>query len=65
MDLEMVIVVVLSGGILALLVWFEVNSRRHEAGKEHASSPAHPHSPSGAKAHTNQAESENDKTKAA
>jgi len=34
----MIMVLVLCAGVLALLIWFEVNSRRNEASKKKASS---------------------------
>ena len=33
MDSAMIMVLVLCAGVVALLVWFEVNSRRNEASK--------------------------------
>ena len=36
----MIMVLVLCAGVLALLVWFEVNSRRNEKRKEQATAPA-------------------------
>ena len=38
MEPAMIMVLVLCAGVLALLVWFEVNSRRNEASKKQASS---------------------------
>lgn len=38
MEPATILVLVLCAGVLALLVWFEVNSRRNEARKKQASS---------------------------
>jgi Tfp pilus assembly protein PilV len=38
MEPAMIMVLVLCAGVLALLIWFEVNSRRNEASKKQASS---------------------------
>jgi len=38
MEPAMIMVLVLCAGVLALLIWFEVNSRRNEASKNQASS---------------------------
>ena len=38
MEPAMIMVLALCAGVLALLVWFEVNSRRNEASKKQASS---------------------------
>jgi hypothetical protein len=40
MEPATIMVLVLCAGVLALLVWFEVNSRRNEAGKKQATTPA-------------------------
>ncbi len=37
MEPAMIMVLVLCAGVLALLVWFEINSRRNEASKKQAS----------------------------
>jgi hypothetical protein len=34
MEPETILVLVLSAGVVALLVWFEINSRRNEASKK-------------------------------
>ena len=34
MDAAMILVLVLSAGVVALLVWFEINSRRNDAGSQ-------------------------------
>ena len=39
MEPAMIMVLVLCAGVLALLVWFEVNSRRNEASKRQATTP--------------------------
>lgn len=42
MEMATILVIVLSAGVLALLVWFEINSRRNEArikGESKAPSP--------------------------
>jgi hypothetical protein len=40
MEPAMIMVLALCAGVLALLVWFEVNSRRNEANKKQATTPA-------------------------
>jgi len=55
MEPSTLIVLVLSVGFLALLVWFEINSRRNDQKKKNS-----PHSESGARS-----EAETDKIKAA
>ena len=40
MEPAMIMVLVLCAGVLALLVWFEINSRRNEASKKQAAKPA-------------------------
>lgn len=40
MDAASILVLVLTGGVVALLIWFEVNSRRNDARKK--SSPSMP-----------------------
>ena len=37
MEPETILVLVLSAGVVALLVWFEINSRRNEASKKQTS----------------------------
>ena len=39
MDSATILVLVLSAGVLALLVWFEVNSRRNEASNKQMVTP--------------------------
>ena len=39
MDSATILVLVLSAGVLALLVWFEVNSRRNEASNKQIVTP--------------------------
>lgn len=39
MEMETIMVLTLSVGVLALLVWFEVNSRRNERKRQNESSP--------------------------
>jgi len=39
MEPAMIMVLVLCAGVAALLVWFEINSRRNEAGSKQASRP--------------------------
>ena len=39
MDSATILVLVLCAGVVALLVWFEINSRRNEASKKQSSSP--------------------------
>ena len=40
MEPAMIMVVVLCAGVAAHLVWFEINSRRNEASKKQAATPA-------------------------
>jgi hypothetical protein len=40
MEPDTILVVVLSAGVVALLVWFEINSRRNEASKKQMSTLA-------------------------
>ena len=40
MEPAMIMVLVLCAGVAALLVWFEINSRRNEASKKQAAKPA-------------------------
>ena len=40
MEPSTILVLVLSAGVAALLVWFEINSRRNEASKKQTSTPA-------------------------
>lgn len=42
MDAETILVLVLTAGIVALLAWFEINSRRNEAHKDSKSTPDQP-----------------------
>ena len=39
MEPATIVILALSAGVLALLVWFEVNSRRNEARKQQAPNP--------------------------
>lgn len=39
MEPAMIMVLVLCAGVAALLVWFEINSRRNEASKKQATKP--------------------------
>lgn len=40
MESATILVLVLCAGAVALLVWFEINSRRNEASKKQTASPA-------------------------
>lgn len=40
MEPSTILVLVLSAGVAALLVWFEINSRRNEARKKQVARPA-------------------------
>lgn len=40
MEPETILVLVLSAGVVALLVWFEINSRRNEASQKQAAKAA-------------------------
>jgi hypothetical protein len=42
MDAAMIVVLVLTAGVVALLAWFEINSRRNDARKDLRSSLAEP-----------------------
>ena len=65
MDPATILVLVLSAGVVALLVWFEINSRRNVASKKQMSTLAQSElSPLQKKAQS-KVESEIDKTKAA
>lgn len=57
MEAATIMVLVLTAGVFALLVWFEINSRRNEARKKQASDT----SPEG----QSEADSETENTKAA
>jgi hypothetical protein len=64
-DPATILVLVLSAGVVALLVWFEINSRRNVASKKQMSTLAQSElSPLQKKAQS-KVESEIDKTKAA
>ena len=65
MDPATILVLVLCAGGVALLIWFEINSRRNEASKKQMSNlPQADLGPLGKKAQS-MVESEIDKTKAA
>ena len=65
MDAATIMVLVLCAGVVALLVWFEINSQRNEAEKKQAATPSQsPIEPLPKQAQT-KAESEIGKTKAA
>ncbi len=65
MDPATIMVLVLSVGVLALLVWFEINSRRNEARRKQGSSAAQPGVAHAEKQEPGHTEPEIDKTKAA
>ncbi len=65
MEPAMIMVLVLSGGVLALLVWFEINSRRNEARRKNEGSAVVSSLKPLPKETQNQAELETEKKKAA
>jgi hypothetical protein len=65
MEPSTILVLVLSAGVAALLVWFEINSRRNEASKKQTSTPAQSALNPLRKEVPNKAESDIQKTKAA
>lgn len=65
MDPANALVLLLCAGGVALLVWFEINSRRNEASRKQASSAAQPDAAGVKKQDPNTAQSKIDKTKAA
>ena len=65
MDLATLLVLVLCAGGVALLVWFEINSRRNEASKKQMSPPARPEFGPFQEKTQSKVDSEIDKTKAA
>ncbi len=65
MDAASILVLVLSVGVLALLVWFEMNSRANTAKEKQSSSIAQPDMGAVREQATNTAESEAAKKKAA
>jgi hypothetical protein len=65
MDPATILVLVLCAGGVALLVWFEINSRRNEASKKQTSTLAQPEPGSLKKETQSKVESEIDKTKVA
>lgn len=65
MDPANILVLVLCAGGVALLVWFEINSRRNETSKKQMSTLAQPDLSPSKKEAQSKVESETDKTKAA
>ena len=65
MDPANALVLLLCAGGIALLVWFEINSRRNEASRKQVSSAAQPEASGVRKQDPRTAPSEIDKTKAA
>jgi hypothetical protein len=65
MEPATILVLVLCTGVGALLVWFEINSRRNEANKEKAARAARSSSEPSNKNAVNQAGSKVEKNKAA
>lgn len=65
MEPATIVVVVLSAGVVALLIWFEINSRRNEASKKQAAKPAQSTFESLQKEAPTKSESEIEKPKAA
>ena len=63
MEPETILVLVLSAGVVALLVWFEINSRRNEASKKQTPTLQSALGP--LRKNQGKVESEIDKTKAA
>jgi cytoskeletal protein RodZ len=61
MDPGTIMVLVLSLGVLALLVWFEINSRRNEASKKQTPRSAQPGVSGAGNKTRSKAESEIDK----
>ncbi len=43
MDAAMILVMVLTAGVVALLAWFEINSRRNDARKNLTTTPSQSH----------------------
>jgi hypothetical protein len=65
MEPATIMVLVLCAGVAALLVWFEINSRRNEASKKQAAMPAQSASESLQTEDQSKAESKIDKRNAA
>ena len=65
MEPSTILVLVLSAGVVALLVWFEINSRRNEASKKKAVRPAQSALEPLQKEAQSTVESESEKTNAA
>jgi flagellar biosynthesis/type III secretory pathway M-ring protein FliF/YscJ len=65
MEPATILVLVLCVGVVALLVWFEINSRRNEARKKQMSTLAQPEPSPLRKKAQSKAESEIDKAKTA
>lgn len=65
MEPETIVVLVLSAGVVALLIWFEINSRRNQASKRQAAKPAQSTFESLPKEAPSKTESEIEKPKAA
>lgn len=65
MEPATIMVLVLCAGVVALLVWFEMNSRRNEASKKQTARPAQPEFEPLLKEAQSKAESEIKKPKAA
>ena len=65
MDAATIMVLALCVGVVALLVWFEINSRRNEARKKQTATPSRSTFEPLRKEAQTKAESEVEKTKAA
>lgn len=65
MDSATILVLLLSAGVVALLVWFEVNSRHNEATKQKRSDNTHSWLEALPKESQSKVESGNDRKKAA
>jgi hypothetical protein len=65
MDAAMIVVLVLTAGVVALLAWFEINSRRNDARKELTSSLVEPDLKAWKKTSQSEVESDTTRKKAA
>ena len=65
MDAAMILVLVLTAGVIALLAWFEINSRRNDARKNSASTLSESHLEAFKSSDQTEDESESQKRKVA
>ncbi len=65
MDAAMLLVMVLTAGVIALLAWFEINSRRNDARKNSASTLSESHLEAFKTSNQTEVESQSQKRKAA